>query len=133
MLWPVRAALLIAGLLLFASPASAQTVGEGNVITDQASETESDVPYADDGQPAPEPEPDASGRRGEIHVLDAAASASSSPAATPSPAAVHRPATLPFTGIDAAPLALIGLALLASGWALRLLSLRGPRTRPYRR
>src|SRR3954453_5166808 len=88
-------------LLVFAAPAAADSVGEPQVITDQATETEpapvdeapepdasydeedgSDVPAADDGPPAPEPPPDASGRRGEIHELDA--TSTSSPAATAS-------------------------------------------------
>jgi hypothetical protein len=130
----VRSALLaFIAALLVATPAYAQVaeegqvVGEGQVITDMATEVEpppgeddgTDIPPVDDGTPAPEPEPDASGRRGEIHVLDARSS-TSSPAAAPSAAAVsRRPATLPFTGVDALPLTLIGLALLASGLLLR--------------
>jgi hypothetical protein len=139
-------------LLVFAAPAMAQdgTVGEGQVITDLATETEpppgqddgTDIPPVDDGQPGAEPEPDASGRRGEVHVLDSESESSAPPApavtpaaapATPAPAATAAApstraraaaGTLPFTGIDAAPLALIGLALLASGCGLMVLSAR---------
>jgi hypothetical protein len=129
----VRYLLGIVLSLAFAAPATAQdaAVGEPSVITDPATETEptptestfeddgsSDVTAVDDGTPAPEPEADASGRRGEIHVLDATSSSSPAPA---SPAASARaPAgTLPFTGPHAAVLALVGLALLATGARLR--------------
>src|SRR3954471_16387867 len=155
---PMRLLLvLLASLvaLAFAAPAMAQdgTVGQGQVITDIATETEpppgeddgTDIPPVDDGQPAAEPEPDASGRRGEVHVLDSAteseapatpapvsvpatatpatAAASSAPAASRPRAASAK--TLPFTGIDAGPLVLIGLALLGSGAGL-LAVLRQP-------
>src|SRR3954467_1534073 len=101
-----RLAVLIASLAftaLTAAPALAQDeapVGEGQVITDIATEVEpppgeddgTDIPPVDDGTPAPEPEPDASGRRGEVHVLDSATSSSPTTAApTPSPAAVPAP------------------------------------------
>jgi hypothetical protein len=158
MLSRVRFVAVLIASLVFAAPALAQepqpgaTVGQGQVITDIATEVEpppgeddgTDIPPAvDDGTPAPEPQPDATGRRGEIHVLDSATSsspatssrpASASPATTPSPAAVTpEPAaprgatakTLPFTGVDAAPLALIGLALVAAGSGL-LAVLRQP-------
>jgi hypothetical protein len=122
----VRYLLAVVVCLAFAAPAMAQepTVGEPQVITDQATETEPDVTLedegselnaVDDGTPAPEPEPDASGRRGEIHVLDA--KSSSSPAAAAPTATPAR--TLPFTGPHAAVLALVGLVLLAAGSALR--------------
>ena len=154
-LLPVLLASIVA--LAFAAPAMAQdgTVGQGQVITDIATETEpppgeddgSDIPPVDDGQPAAEPpEPDASGRRGEVHVLDSATE--SEAPATPAPAAVvpstvtpatvaassapitARPhaataKTLPFTGIDAGALGLVGLALLGSGAGL-LAVLRQP-------
>jgi hypothetical protein len=130
----VRYLLGVIVCLAFASPAMAQEppVGGPQVITDQATETEPDVTFeddgselapADDGTPAPEPEPDASGRRGEIHVLDAtsasspATPASSAAAAAPAPAAAPR--TLPFTGPHAGVLALLGLAFVAAGSALR--------------
>jgi cytoskeletal protein RodZ len=157
MLSRVRVLVMLIASLVFAAPALAQepqpdaTVGQGQVITDIATEVEpppgeddgTDIPPAvDDGTPAPEPQPDATGRRGEIHVLDSATSSSptsAAPAATPSPAAVPDPApaaatparsaatakTLPFTGVDAAPLALIGLALVAAGAGL-LAVLRKP-------
>jgi hypothetical protein len=146
-------AVLIASLAFSAAPALAQDeapVGEGQVITDIATEVEpppgeddgTDIPPVDDGTPAPEPEPDASGRRGEVHVLDSATSSSPTTAATtptPSPAAVPAPAraaatparpiasgkTLPFTGVNAGVLALIGGAMLAAGSGL-LAVLRQP-------
>jgi hypothetical protein len=126
--------------LAFAAPAMAQApvVGEPQVIDDQASETEpappepdatfeddgSETTAVDDGTPAPEPPPDASGRRGEIHVLDATSTSSPAPAASKPPAATAArtaaPArTLPFTGPDAGVLALLGLCLVAAGSALR--------------
>lgn len=143
------ASLASAFTFAFAAPAMAQDeapVGQGQVITDIATEVEpppgeddgTDIPPAvDDGTPAPEPEPDATGRRGEIHVLDSATSSSPAPSPSPtaavappspSPAAVTpEPAaprgatakTLPFTGVDPTPLALAGLALLAAGLLLR--------------
>jgi hypothetical protein len=153
-LWGVLLAL--AATLAFAGPAAADTVGQPQVITDQASNTEpapetdaapqpqpqpepdaayaddgSDIPAADDGTPAPEPPPDASGRRGEIHVLDATTqSAPAAPApAAPAPAAARASTAaapqLPFTGPHAGALALIGLALLAAGSGL-LAVLRKP-------
>jgi hypothetical protein len=136
----VRVLLALALPLAFAAPAMAQepVVGEPQVVTDQATETEaapadavtleddgSDITAVDDGTPAPEPAPDASGRRGDIHVLDAT-STSSRPAAASTPAAAATPAaagararTLPFTGVNGGLLALVGLALLAAGAALR--------------
>src|SRR3954469_14390188 len=105
---PMRLLLvLLASLvaLAFAAPAMAQdgTVGQGQVITDIATETEpppgeddgTDIPPVDDGQPAAEPEPDASGRRGEVHVLDSATE-SQVPAA-PAPAPAASPAAVPVT------------------------------------
>jgi hypothetical protein len=149
----MRLLLVLLASLLFAAPAMAQdpqgaTVGQGQVITDLTTEVEppageddaTDIPPVDDGTPAPAPQPDATGRRGEIHVLNSTSSESSPPPATapvsapaPTPvstaAAPARPAgaakTLPFTGIDAGPLALIGLALLAAGSGL-LAVLRQP-------
>jgi hypothetical protein len=121
----VRCLLGVIVCLAFAAPAMAQepVVGEPQVVTDQATETEPDVTFedegseltaVDDGTPAPEPKPDASGRRGEIHVLDA--KSSSSPAAAAPTAAPAR--TLPFTGVNAGVLALFGAAFLAAGVAL---------------
>jgi hypothetical protein len=134
---------LIAALLssfVLAGPALADDpiVGPGQVITDPSAETEPAPPVADDGYVSDDPPPpDASGRRGEVHVLDSA-STSSAPSATPAaparaavtPArsAAARPAatgTLPFTGVDAGALALIGVALLACGSGL-LAVLRQP-------
>jgi hypothetical protein len=134
----VLLAALMASLVL-AGPAMADdttAVGQGQVITDQATETEpapavggdgSDVPYADDGTPAPEPAPDASGRRGEIHVLGSTTSSNAPPVSAPAPASAPAAAaaaptaakTLPFTGVNAGALALIGLALLGSGVLVR--------------
>ena len=129
---------LIAALLssfVLAGPALADdvTVGPGQVITDPSAETEPAPPVADDGYVSDDPPPpDASGRRGEVHVLDSA-STSGAPSATPAaparaavtpartttrPAATRRAGTLPFTGVDAGALALIGVALLACGSGL---------------
>jgi hypothetical protein len=143
------ASLAITGPAAADDPPTAVTVGEGQVITDPASETEpadavdtsndgSDVPAADDGEPGPKPPPDASGRSGELHVLGSGATAySAPPAAAAAPAAASAPApairtavarrrgTLPFTGVDAGALALVGLALLVAGSGL-LVVLRQP-------
>jgi hypothetical protein len=140
-LFGVRLLIALLAFLLLAAPAMAQepapTVGSGQVVTDPGSETEppaagqddgSDIPAVDDGTPQPEPAPDASGRRGEVHVLDSARSRhaqSPSPAAVPAQshaaAAPGRPAatTLPFTGVNAGLLALIGAALLGTGLVAR--------------
>lgn len=145
MLSRVRYLATIIASLVFATPAMAQEPGVGapQVITDQASDTEpapepdatyqddgSDIPAVDDGTPAPEPPPDASGQRGEIQVLDA--TTQSAPAApAPAPAAPAARAStaaapqLPFTGPHALDLALIGLALLIAGSGL-LAVLRKP-------
>jgi hypothetical protein len=131
--------------LAFAAPAMAQepAVGEPQVVTDQANQTEpapdvtfeddgSEITAVDDGTPAPEPPPDASGRRGEIHVLDAKttssparATAVRAPAPAPAPARARQ--TLPFTGVDAGLVGLLGLALLAAGARLRA-AVRQPQT-----
>jgi hypothetical protein len=131
------AALLSSFVLAGPALADDATVGPGQVITDPSAETEPAPPVADDGYVSDDPPPpDASGRRGEVHVLDSA-STSSAPAATPAapasaavtPARAARrggtTGTLPFTGIDAGPLALIGLTLLACGSGL-LAVLRQP-------
>jgi hypothetical protein len=142
MLSRVRYLAAIVASLVLAAPAMAQepAVGAPQVITDQASDTEpapepgatyesdgSDIPAVDDGTPAPEPPPDASGRRGEIHVLDSTATSPSTPAAQ-APAATHTATAapqLPFTGPHAVVMALLGLALLAAGSGL-LAVLRKP-------
>jgi hypothetical protein len=139
---------LIAALLTsfaLAGPALAAddgTVGSGQVVTDPTAETEPapdaeesqdpeesedpDAPVADDGEATETepPPPDASGQRGEVHVLGTQAHST-----TPAPAAASpRPAaakTLPFTGVDAGALLLVGLALLACGSGL-LAVLRQP-------
>jgi hypothetical protein len=131
--------LAVVGALAIASPAAAaDTVGEGLVITDPAAATETapppvadsgaeqpDAPPADAGDPGPPPPPDASGRRGELHVLTTRATSSSAPTARPAATPTARAATLPFTGVDAGAVALVGLALLAAGSGL-LAVLRQP-------
>jgi hypothetical protein len=104
------------------------TVGEGQVITDPAAEIE-DVDASVESAP----------KRGTME-LEGGTSASSSaePASSPAPAPVSdevaaiAPAdaaksvqsgpsaeTLPFTGVDAGPLVLVGALMLLSGLALR--------------
>jgi hypothetical protein len=133
---------LIAALsssFVLAGPALADdpTVGPGQVITDPSAEVEPEPPVADEGHVSDDPPPpDASGRRGEVHVLDSASTSSApsatpaapaSAAVTPARATAHPAATgtLPFTGVDAGALALIGVALLAGGSGL-LAVLRQP-------
>ena len=101
------------------------TVGPGQVITDPADEIDGPKTSDDSGVKPQE--------RGELHVLPAAAE-ESSPAPQPSSSAAQAtqpvataPATpaagsaktLPFTGVDAGPLALLGALLLAAGLGLR--------------
>jgi hypothetical protein len=133
-------ALLSSFVLAGSALADDATIGPGQVITDPSAETEPAPPVATDGQVSEDPPPpDASGRRGEVHVLDGA-STSSAPSTTPAApvraaatpaAAATRPAatasarTLPFTGVDAGALALVGVALLACGSGL-LAVLRQP-------
>ena len=110
------------------------TVGSGQVITDPADEIEG--PKVDDDATTPQPQ-----ERGELHVLPAAAQESSAPAAAPAQTSATSPVTgpreddaaaaraastgtagaktLPFTGVDAGPLALLGAMLLAAGLGLR--------------
>jgi hypothetical protein len=117
-------------------PAPDPTVGPGQVVTDPASETEpaptAGVPAATDGvaQELPADQP----KRGEVHVLGGATASSTPPAAAASPAQAAAPVartasggrkTLPFTGVDAGALALVGLGLLAAGSGL-LAVLRQP-------
>ena len=114
----------------------AATVGSGQVITDPADEI--DGPKVEDDSGTAQPQ-----ERGELHVLPAAAQESSAPTAAPAPAATTTTSpvggpreddvaaaraastgtagakTLPFTGVDAGPLALIGAMLLAAGLGLR--------------
>jgi hypothetical protein len=95
-----------------------QAIGQGQVVTDPADQV--DGPTApDDGDGPP--------KQGEQHVLSTsatspAAAASTTPAPAPptSAPAVARPAkTLPFTGVNAGPLVLMGVLLLGSGLLLR--------------
>jgi hypothetical protein len=126
------AALLLA--LALAGPAAAApgdpVVGEGIVVTDPAGETEppevdeEPEPVSDD---VPAPEPDASGKRGELHVLGAETSSSPAPAAAPAAAPAD---TLPFTGLDAWVLALAGSALLAAGLLVRRATPQASHRRP---
>jgi hypothetical protein len=120
-------------------PAPDPTVGPGQVITDPAGQTEpaatTDVPAATAGVAQELPANQA--KRGEVHVLGGATASSTPPAATPpaaqTPQAAAAPArtvsagrkTLPFTGVDAGVLALVGLGLLAAGSGL-LAVLRQP-------
>jgi hypothetical protein len=94
----------------------------------------SEITAVDDGTPTPEPPPDASGRRGEIHVLDSKATSSPArapavraPAAAPAPTPARARQTLPFTGVNAGLVALLGLALVAAGTRLRA-AVRQPQT-----
>jgi hypothetical protein len=107
-----------------------QTIGDGQVITDPAAQVDGPTAPGDGDHPADQP------KRGEQHVLGGSASASSDPApapaaaaapaaatpasaSPPAPAAATSPKTLPFTGIDAGPLALMGVLMLGSGLLLR--------------
>jgi hypothetical protein len=94
-----------------------QQIGDGQVITDPADEVDGPT-GADDGDRPASDEP----MKGEQHVLGATASSSSpAPAATTQPvaAAAPRPKTLPFTGVDARQLALMGTALMLLSWLIR--------------
>jgi hypothetical protein len=143
----VIAALLSSFALAGPALADDATVGPGQVVTDPSAETEPAAPVAGDGAEdpdapaadaedpdfpvpddgdvtdAPAPPPDASGRRGEVHVLGT--HAHSTVPATPAAASPTAARTLPFTGIDAGALLLMGLALLAGGSGL-LAVLRQP-------
>jgi hypothetical protein len=127
----VIAALLSSFALAGPALADDATVGPGQVVTDPSAETEPAAPVAGDGAEdpdapatdAPAPPPDASGRRGEVHVLGT--HAHSTVPATPAAASPTAAGTLPFTGIDAGALLLMGLALLAGGSGL-LAVLRQP-------
>jgi hypothetical protein len=106
-----------------------QQIGDGQVVTDPADEVDGPTVPDDGDRPADEP------KRGEQHVLGDSASASSdpAPAAASAPAPAARPAsttsaarpaaaspeTLPFTGVDAGPLVLMGALLLGAGLLLR--------------
>jgi hypothetical protein len=112
---------------------------EGDGLTDDEAREEAgeDEPVAsDEGQAqdeAQEPsDAPGSGKRGEIHVLGGAQSSGGGESGGDSSAAAGSPAsepaagrtatgrrTLPFTGVDAGPLAALGLALLAAGMGLR--------------
>ena len=95
-----------------------QQIGDGQVVTDPAAEIDGPTIPDDGDRPSGKP------KRGEQHVLGAVATATppapvAQPAAgSPAPAATARK-TLPFTGVDARPLALMGVALLLTGWLLR--------------
>jgi hypothetical protein len=99
-------------------------IGDGQVVTDPANQV--DGPTApDDGDRPPADPP----KKGEQHVLGTVTASSPPPATEPAaqaqaPAPSARPAataakTLPFTGIDAGPLVLMGVLLLGSGLLLR--------------
>jgi hypothetical protein len=101
-----------------------QTIGQGQVITDPADQVDGPTVPDDGDAPATDSEP----KQGEQHVLGTTAS-SPAPAAAPAPAATQAPAThpvaatsqktLPFTGVNAGPLVLMGMLLLGSGLLLR--------------
>ena len=96
-----------------------QQIGDGQVVTDPASQVDGPTAPDDGDRPVAQP------RQGEQHVLGGAATSSSpAPATHPVAATSAQPAatarkTLPFTGVDARPLALMGAALLLTGWLLR--------------
>jgi hypothetical protein len=143
---PLLTLVAIAALLALAVPAVAQTsadpgttavqqdgveppessAGPGTVITDPADETEPAEeddpaePQAASGDDDAEDPPPTQTKRGELHVLGT--TASSKPAAVtaqPHTSAAATPDTLPFTGINAGVLALLGAALLAAGVIVR--------------
>lgn len=110
-----------------------QQIGQGQVITDPANQVTGPTTPDDGDRPADTPP-----KRGEQHVLGDAATASSpapaaAPAPAPTPVAAAAPAprsatatatatsakTLPFTGVNAGPLVLMGVLLLGSGLLLR--------------
>jgi hypothetical protein len=93
-----------------------QTIGDGQVVTDPAAEVDGPTAPDDGDRPAA-----AAPKRGELHVLGNSASATSAPRATATarPAAAPSAKTLPFTGIDAGPLALMGVLMLGTGLLLR--------------
>jgi hypothetical protein len=103
-----------------------QTIGQGQVITDPADQVDGPTAPDDGDRPADAP------KTGEQHVLGDSAIASSpktssAPTSAAAPAAATQPAapvaagpkTLPFTGVDAGPLVLMGVLLLGSGLLLR--------------
>ncbi len=112
-------------------------LGPGAVITDDAGQTEP-APVPSDGAVDPSPP-----KRGEVHVLDTAtassppppaANTSAVPAAAAAPVATPRRttaaparATLPFTGVNAGLIALIGAAMLATGLAVARVAGPAPR------
>jgi hypothetical protein len=101
-----------------------QQIGDGQVITDPADEVDGPT-GADDGDRPASDEP----KKGEQHVLGNSATASAPAPAAAQPAAVTstqpvaaaapRPKTLPFTGVDARQLALMGTALMLLSWLIR--------------
>lgn len=113
------------GTCTSAGPTGDQTVGNGQVVTDPANQVDGPTAPDDGDRPAAEP------KTGEQHVLGDSATASSpktssAPSAAAAPAAASQPAaaaaspkTLPFTGIDAGPLVLLGSLLLGTGLVLR--------------
>ena len=95
-----------------------QTIGDGQVITDPADQVDGPTVPDDGDRPADTP------KQGEVHVLAGHASATVQSSAvgspqTAEPVASASPKMLPFTGVDAAPLVAMGLALLAGGLVLR--------------
>jgi hypothetical protein len=130
--------LLVVLALLPATALAADTVGPGQVITDPAAETEqppaatAGTPQAASAHPpkphaqraTPPPPPTATLRTTPASVAPARAGPATS-AVRPTAAARSRRASLPFTGVNAGVLALVGLGLLAAGSGL-LAVLRQP-------
>src|SRR4051794_29378189 len=90
-----------------------QTIGGGQVTTDPPDQAEGPTAPDDGAGPGAEP------KTGEQHVLGEVATAGSPPPAAARPATVNPaaagPKTLPFTGVDAGPLVLMGAVLLLTG------------------
>jgi hypothetical protein len=122
----------MAGVLTVTAPAAADTVGDGQVVTDPTSETEGDPPSdpapvavhtaAQPAASAPAPRPPSPASPVTTQPI---ATTTTQPAAAATPAAPPARKTLPFTGVNAVPLALIGLTLLGAGSGL-LAVLRQP-------
>ena len=108
---PIRVALLalLCGLLLAPAAAVAQSAGD-----DQYSDPFGDEQPQSEATPAPAQAPAAEPAQAQTTPAPAVPAAPTQPAPAPS-----APAELPRTGGDAWPAALLGLALLSAGVALR--------------
>jgi LPXTG-motif cell wall-anchored protein len=113
---PRRIAAVAVSLAVALAPAAA-------LAQDGAGDEQYTDPFAGQSQPKPKPKPTAPAQQQAQPSQQQAAPQPTAPAPAPAAAATQQPAAstseLPRTGFDVIPVALVGVALVLAGWALR--------------